>query len=160
MRQDYEDRNFQIDDFNGNTTTFNARVFYGRDNKPCAVVVTDSYQNTGMKLAENTQLADKATNLTASVVARSHPNLTGKDKFYAFTENQNGSFKQQPYEVIVSGSAYDQSASQKTVNAYAPSDRKDVPQPLESVSKGEAQMTVMQLQGKNILAEAAPELKQ
>ena len=89
---------------------------------------------------------------TANGIAKSQPQMRGGDKLYAFAENKDGTFKQQPFELQVKGSMHDQSAKERDMSPYSQKTGSDH-KPLESVHKDRMELTVSKLQGKNILAE-------
>jgi hypothetical protein len=164
MPDDYEHGVGQVRDFNGNLTTFDFSVHYDKANKPCAFVITESKENTGMKLSEanssgTEKVADKAILRTANTILGSHneenknniqAQLNGGDKLYGFAENNDGSFKQQPFEIQNRGSIFDRSANEKSISAYSPNNSSEH-QPLDSVSRGDVEVKVMQFQDKNPL---------
>lgn len=132
-----------------NGTTVDATIYY-KNSKPCAVALDESPKNTGAKLNE---VSDKAMLQTANAIGETHKTMKGGDKLYAFANNGDGTYKQQPFEMQVKGSIHDQSAKERTMKPYGATNNSTDHKPLDSVHKDRMNNTISELQGKNTLAE-------
>ena len=136
---------------NDPATEYDAKIYY-KDGKPFAATLSESPNNQGIKF---NQVSDRAMSVTADSLMKNSPEeMKRGDKIYMFAKNDNGSYKQQPFEVKhePSPSISDVTKEEKTVGAYSANNGSDH-QPLDSISKERMEMTISQLQGKNPMAE-------
>lgn len=149
MSKNYEEQNGLFIYYDGKQTEFDAKVYY-KDGKPCAATLTESPNNQGVKFS---QVSDRAMIETGYGLMNTSPQeMKRGDKIYMFAKNEDGSFKQQPFEVKHEPSIEDVTKEEKTLGAYSANNRTDH-QPLDSISKERMEMTISDLQGRNPLAE-------
>jgi len=135
----------------GNEVVKYDATIYSKDEKPCAVVLSDSENNSGAKFSQLKQeTRDEITTATANGIAEIHKEeMIGRDRLYAYSQNADSTYKQQPYELHVTGSIHDQSAEERSMIPYSKDTGTDH-NPLDSVHKDRMEYTISELQDRGL----------
>lgn len=154
---EYKGRKYQYEDKAASekkvkVAEYDATVHY-KDGKPCAVVLSGSDSEQGKNFHE---VRDELMNKTANGVVAAHNKnnsdtpMVGTNKLYVFARNENETFKQQPYELHVTGSEHDQLAKEYKMIPYSEKNNSSDHRPLDSIHKDKMEFTISDLKGRGL----------